>query len=96
MRKGDWVVYRMQKHSTSPGRRAKEVSAAPRGETYSYVVDKFWVVKELLADDLVLLVTRKGKQHTLPQADPNLRAASWWVRWVYGDRFREIEKLVEE
>lgn len=94
IKKGDWVVYRMHKYSTSPGPRAKEVSAAPRGETYSYVVDKFWVVNELLDDGRVQLVTRRGKQHTLPVGDPNLRLANWWVRWVYGGRFREIEKHV--
>jgi hypothetical protein len=85
----------MQKHSTSPGPRAKEVAAAPRGETYSYVVDKFWVVKQLLDDNQVLLITRTGKQHTVSMADPSLRPASWWERWMFRDRFHEAETQVE-
>lgn len=87
----DWVVYRKQKHSTSPGPRAKEVSAAPRGETYSYVVDKFWVVQEQLEDGRLLLTTRRGKEHTVSPDDPNLRHARWWERWLYRRRFSEAE-----
>lgn len=92
---GDWVVYRKQKYSTAPGPRAKQVSAAPQGETYSYVVDKFWVVKQLLDDNRVLLVTRTGKEHTVSLSDPKLRAANWWQRWLYRDRFLATEKLLE-
>lgn len=89
------MVYRKQKHSPVPGPRAKEVAAAPRGESYSYVVDKFWVVKQALEENRVLLVTRTGKEHTVLLNDPNLRLARWWERWMYGERFRETEKLVE-
>ena len=92
---GDWVVYRKQKYSDSPGPRAKAVNAAPRGETYTYFVDKLWVVKQQLADDQVLLVTRTGKQHAVSAADRNLRPARWWERWMYADRFRAAEKLIE-
>jgi hypothetical protein len=92
---GDWVVYRKQKHSTSPGPRARGAIAAPRGETYSYFVDRLWVAKGRLNDNQVLLVTRTGKEHVVALADPNLRPASWWERWMYGNRLRETEKLVE-
>lgn len=91
---GDWVVYRKQKHSASPGPRAKEVAASPRGETYAYVVDKYWVVKRRLDDNQVVLVTRTGKQHTVLMNDPNLRPARWWERWLYQERFRETERLI--
>ncbi|QDU54381.1 hypothetical protein [Aeoliella mucimassa] len=91
---GDWVVYRKQKYSTSPGPRAKQVAAAPLGESYTYVVHKFWVVKQQVDDARVLLITRTGKEHTVRLADPNLRAARWWERWLYGERFRETEKLL--
>ena len=91
---GDWVVYRKQKRSTSPGPRAKKVAAAKRGETYSYFVDKFWIAKEVLEDKQVLLVTRTGKQHTVPLDDENLRLAHWWERWIYRQRFTETEKLL--
>ncbi|MEQ8785891.1 MAG: hypothetical protein RIC55_06315 [Pirellulaceae bacterium] len=96
LRPGDWVIYRKQKHGVAPGPRAKQVAAVPQGETYAYVVDKFWVVKQLLDDAQVLLVTRTGKQHTVSLADPNLRPARWWERWMYKDRFHETAKLVRD
>jgi hypothetical protein len=92
---GDWVIYRKQKHSAAPGPRAKVVGAAPQGETYVYFVDKFWVVKQTLDDNRVLLVTRTGKEHTVSLADPKLRLARWWERWFYRQRFQETEKLLE-
>jgi hypothetical protein len=96
LRPGDWVVYRKQKHSTSPGPRAKKVAPAHKGESYAYVVEKFWVVKQLVGDNQVLLVTRSGKRHTVSLDNPNLRLARWWERWMYKDRFHETEKQVEE
>ena len=95
LRPGDWVVYRKQKHSASPGPRAKGVAAAPQGETYAYTVDKYWVVKQRLDEGKVVLVTRTGKEHTVSLADPNLRPARIWERWLNADRFRETEKLIE-
>src|SRR5688572_18369482 len=86
---GDWVLYRKQKHSVSPGPRAREVSPAPTGESYSYVVEKFWIVQEVLGDGRLRLRTRRGKQHLVAASDPNLRRARWWHRWLYKDRFRE-------
>lgn len=96
LKPGDWVIYRKLKRSTSPGPRAKLVSAAPQGETYTYMVDKFWVVKQLLNDGQVVLVTRTGKQHTVDPATPNLRPANWWERWLYRDRFRQTETLLSK
>lgn len=93
---GDWVVYRKQKHSTSPGPRAKGVAAAPQGETYAYTVDKYWVVKSQSDNSQVLLITRTGKQHEVALSDPNLRPAKWWERWLFADRFQETEKVANE
>ncbi|MDA8745412.1 hypothetical protein N9N28_12330 [Rubripirellula amarantea] len=95
LKQNDWVIYRKQKYSTSPGPRAKDVAAAPQGETYAYVVDKYWVVKQRVAGDQVLLVTRTGKQHTVSLNDTNLRPARWWERWLYAERFRKTEQLIE-
>jgi hypothetical protein len=92
---GDWVIYRKQKHSASPGPRAKDVAAAPRGETYSYVVDKHWVVKQRLDDERVLLVTRTGKEHEVAVTDPNLSSVGWWQRIFYRERFRQAEAYVD-
>ena len=86
---GDWVIYRKQKHSTQPGPRAQDVSAAPKGEEYHYVVDKFWIVADVAEAELTVR-TRRGKQHVLAADDPNLRHARWWERLVYRQRFVEI------
>jgi len=57
---GDWVIYRKQKISASPGRRAQHTNPSPKGETYTYVVDKYWVVDEV-GEDLAGL----GKRVTM-------------------------------
>ena len=90
----DLVVYSKQKHSVSPGPRARSVDAATRGETYSYTVDKFWIIKQLLEDGQLLLITRTGKHHTIHPNDPNLRKATLWERWIYRQRYSEIETLL--
>ena len=87
---GDWVIYRKQKISNSPGPRAKEVRASSGGETYQYMVDKFWVVEEV-QDDGLKLRTRRGKRNTISLDDPRLRIPSWWERLLYAGRFREVE-----
>ncbi len=89
----DWVVYRKQKFSASPGPRAKNVSAPKHGDTYSYVVDKYWVIKQRLDDNSLLLVTRTGKEHVVDADDPRLRLAKWWERWLLADRFRGEDQL---
>ena len=84
----DWVVYTREKHSLSPGRRAKNISPSPRGEMYSYEVDKYWVVRQV-KDGVVLLETRRGKQHSLPITDYRLRKANFWERLFFSGRFPE-------
>lgn len=84
---GDWVVYRKSKFSTSPGPRAKWVAATKNGDTYSYVVDKYWVIKQCLDGNLLLLSTRTGKEHRVHADDSRLRLAKWWECWLLADRF---------
>lgn len=91
LRPGDWVVFRKQKFSASPGPRARRVVAAERGDTYQYVVDKYWVVQSL-QDEGLLLRTRTGKEHVVAADDPRLRLARWWERWLLADRFRDAEQ----
>ena len=91
---GDWVFYRKWKTSESPGPRAKEVYAAPKGEQYYYCVDKFWIVAGLMDDDKVWLQTRKGKSHVVSLDDPHLSKANWWQRLVYRNRFKEVEENI--
>jgi len=90
LKPGDPVVYRVCKTSTDPGPRATEVHPAKHGDWYSYQVDKFWAVSEVLTDGSLKLVTRRGKQHTVEADDPRLRAARWWERWLYRDRFPAV------
>lgn len=89
---GDWVIYRKQKVSTSPGPRAKQTSPAPKGETYSYIVEKYWTVKDVLGEGQICLSTRRGKQHNVAQDDPHLRKANWWERWLFRARFPSVEE----
>ena len=89
---GDWVVYHKTKFGPRPGRRAKEVSPAPAGDLYSYVVEKYWVVVETLPDGRLRLRTRTGKEHVVASNDANLRPARWWERWLRRDRFRAAEQ----
>lgn len=86
-RVGEPVVFVVSKTSLEPGPRAKHVHPAPAGETYSYQVEKFWTVSEVLADGHLVLVTRRGKHHSVDPGDPRLRPARWWERWLYRDRF---------
>jgi hypothetical protein len=88
---GDWVIYRKSKRSTSPGRRAQNVTPASRGETYTYTVDKYWIVKAILEDDLLLVQTLGGKQHKLSVDDASLRKPRFWENWLLRGRFRKIE-----
>ena len=90
---GDPVIFRVTKQSTDPGPRAVDVHPAQSGETYSYQVDKFWAVRDILSDDMVQLVTRRGKQRSVSKDDLRLRHARWWERWFYGDRFPKLVQL---
>jgi hypothetical protein len=92
-RRGDPVIFRVSKSSYSPGPRACNIHPAPNGESYSYAVDKFWTVAEILGDDMLLLQTRRGKIHRIHARDPQLRHATWWERLRYGARFPELRRF---
>ncbi len=84
---GDAVVFCVSKFSTDPGPRAEDIHPAEHGDTYSYLVPKFWRVEQLNSDGSLILVTRRGKRHTVHPTDPRLRAANFWERWFYRNRF---------
>ena len=90
MQTGDLIIYRVNKFSTSPGPRAKNVRPNIKGETYSYQVDKFWVVVDSRQDGTVEVVTRRGKRRVLETTDARLRRARWWERWLFASRFPEL------
>ena len=96
---GDPVIFRVTKQSTEPGPRAVDVHPAQSGETYSYQVDKYWIVNEVCPDSSLELITRRGKQRRVSKDDFRLRHATWWERWFYADRFPKLgdaEKLAEQ
>ncbi len=86
------MIYHKQKSSPSPGPRAEEVVPAPHGEDYTYTVQKYWVVQEVLEDGRLRLTTRRGKQHVVAPDDVRLRRARWWERWLLASRFRAVEE----
>lgn len=90
---GDHVIYRVTKHSTRPGPRAKVLSASPNGEDYKYQVDKFWVVEKVLEDGQLVLRTRRGKTRIVPVEDRNLRTPAWWENLLYRRHFPSLEAV---
>ena len=84
---GDWVVYCKTKYGPRPGKRAKNIHPAGLGEDYQYTIDKYWVVAAVLADGHLVLRTRTGKEHMVSAADPLLRPARFWERWLHRSRF---------
>jgi hypothetical protein len=92
---GDRVVYRKSKQSVLPGPRAQDVKPFEKGDGYSYVVEKFWVVAAVFDDGTLLLKTRRGKQHRVSPHDPALRRANWWQRLRHRARFEQIESVPE-
>jgi len=88
---GDPIVYHKQKFSTHPGARAYDISAAENGDNYSYFVDKYWTVLDLLDNGLVLAVTRTNKRHYLKLDDANLHRARMLERLRYRKRFPRLE-----
>ena len=84
---GDWVVFAKQKWSASPGPRARVISAATGGETYSYVVDKFWIVADRLENGLLQVKTRSGKEHLLAEHDARLRKPTLRERVLMRHKF---------
>lgn len=92
---GDWAVYRKSKRSFSPGPRAYNIMAASKGDSYTYVVEKFWVVESVTSDNEIRLRTARGKTNRISLDDPNLRRPSWFQRIVWRARFRQVEATVD-
>lgn len=86
-KRGDRVVYCRMKHKTHPSRRARGIHPALHGDNYTYYIEKFWVVSDVLANGRLLLKTPRGKKHVIDANDPKLRYASWIERIRYRQRF---------
>ena len=95
-RTGDLVVYSKEKCSVRPGPRAHDLQPARRGESYTYRVDKFWIVVDCLEDGRrLVLATRRGKQHEVDSSSPYLRSANLWERIRYRERFPSADVLAQ-
>lgn len=87
---GDWVIFRMTKFSQKPGPRAENINPAPQGDTYSYTVDKFWIVREVLDNGSLRLCTRRGKEHVVSPDDLRLKKPNLVQRFIYRSRFKAV------
>ncbi|MBC8355452.1 MAG: hypothetical protein H8E66_26035 [Planctomycetes bacterium] len=74
---GDRVVFRLTRHAARPGVAARNVTPSEKGEGYSYVVNKFWVVVATNKSTSILVRTRRGKVFEIDRTDSRLRRASW-------------------
>ena len=87
LKAGNFVVYQKEKTSTHPSLRAENVFPSRHGDTYSYVIRKFWKVLRVSDDDTIEVETRRGKRWILAYGDHRLRKAGLWQRWFFKDRF---------
>ncbi|MBF0586372.1 hypothetical protein INT08_04355 [Prosthecochloris sp. N3] len=92
---GDPVIYRKPKSSPHPGPRAKQVYALEKGESYHYVVDKFWKVLDVKDDGMLELVTRTGKKHRVEPDDPKLVKPNPLHYLLFRKRFPDLEVVTE-
>jgi hypothetical protein len=92
LRAGDWVIYRVTKHTAHPGRHARSIQPARRGELYVYDVDKQWVVAEVREGGDLVVETRTGKRRLVSRADPALRRPTLIERWRLRRRFPRLSR----
>lgn len=94
---GDWAIYVKQKRSVSPGPRARHVVPATSGDSYSYLVEKCWIVHSVKAvEQQLVLITRTGKRHTIDFGDPRLKKPTLWQRLTLRGRFQRIEQVQKD
>jgi hypothetical protein len=84
---GDRIVYRKTKFSTQPPARAHHVSASAKGENYVYLIDKYWVVADVLENGVLVAQTRRGKLNQVRPDDPNFRKAGLLESLLHPKRF---------
>ena len=87
---GDRIIYNKTKFSGQPAASARWMHPSEHGECYSYVVEKYWVVADILHDGHVVAKTRRGKTHLLLPMDANLRKAPLLKRVLERDRFPNL------
>ena len=83
---GDFVIFSKPKTSSHPSQRAKEIHPAQHGDTYSYVIEKFWKVVRVFDDDTIEIETRRGKRNRLNANTPLLRKVGLFGRLIFRNR----------
>lgn len=84
---GQRVVFAKDKFGERPGERARDVVGTQKGDSYSYIVEKYWVIDEIQENGKLLLRTRRGKLHLIDQEHPGLRLPTWWEKLFLSGRF---------
>ena len=84
---GDFIVFRKWKSSTHPSPRAKETYPSKHGDTYTYGIDKYWKVVEIIDGDTIEVETRRGKRHRLSLKTAKFRKMNFLDRWLMGREF---------
>jgi hypothetical protein len=92
-KRGDPVVFRVEKRGHAPGPRARDIEPEPMGDDYHYFVDKFWVVEAVTSDGRVAVRTRRGKRHIVTLTNRNMRHARWWEKILFKSRFPDLDNL---
>jgi hypothetical protein len=85
--RGDCVIYRKTKQKSRPARRARNIHLAPKGETYTYDIDKYCCILELNEEGDAVLLTRRGGRLTVAVSNSRLRPARWWERILRAQLF---------
>jgi hypothetical protein len=88
---GSIVVFQAYKQNVRPGPRAKEIRPQTHGEMVTYSVDKFWIVAEISAEQ-VLCLTRGGKAHRVESAE--VRKATLIERFGQRDRVKALRQML--
>jgi hypothetical protein len=76
----DWILYHDQESSDHPEPGARDISPAPRGDAYSYLIDRLWRVKRVNPDGSIEATGPKGHVHHLDAHDPHIEKAGWLRR----------------
>ncbi|MGL4555496.1 MAG: hypothetical protein ACRC33_30370 [Gemmataceae bacterium] len=79
---GAAIIYRRYRTATRLRRKAQDIFPSANGDSYTFAVDKYYRVEEVLPDGRVVVRTRRGKRRTLNPADPAMRRPSWW-EWLW-------------
>jgi hypothetical protein len=82
----DWILYREQESSDHPEPGAHDISPAPRGDAYSYLVDRLWRVTRVNRDGSLEATGSNGRVHRLPPHDRHIEKVGWLRRRLLGRR----------